>query len=241
VTATITPRAGASTPARGSLSRRFFGLAVQPRSYGKIAYLLLGLPLGVAWFAILTTGMAVGLGTIVALVGLLLLLAVWFLVRAFANLERSIANVLLGQHLAAAPLLPPHRDGRRLRVRTMIADRERWRELAYLLVRFPLGTATAVVTTTVLMTPVAIAWIPITARRGHDRPFGDWAFSDTLERVGSSSWAWLLVPVGGALLIAAVHAINTLAGASARFNMAWLGQPRPTTEPTPLPAPNGHA
>ena len=63
----------------------------------RIAYLLLGLPLGTAWFTIVVTGLSVGLSMlVVALVGIPLLLMLWYVVRALANMDRMVANVLLG-------------------------------------------------------------------------------------------------------------------------------------------------
>ena len=40
----------------------FFAVAVRPRTYGALAYLWLGFPLGLAWFVTLTVGFALGFG-----------------------------------------------------------------------------------------------------------------------------------------------------------------------------------
>ena len=98
---TITPHFTVPTDApvaRGrSPLRRFFGVVWQAQSYRNIGYLLLGLVLATAWFTLLVTALSVSLSlVVVALLGIPLLLATWYAVRAFANVERGLANVLLG-------------------------------------------------------------------------------------------------------------------------------------------------
>ena len=62
-------------------------------------------PLGTIWFAVLISGLSVGVSMlVVALLGIPMLWAMWYVVRWFANVERITANALLGQHLALAPM-----------------------------------------------------------------------------------------------------------------------------------------
>ena len=46
---------------RPSSTRRFFGVVRSSQTYRNIAYLLLGLPLGTAWFVALITAVSVGI------------------------------------------------------------------------------------------------------------------------------------------------------------------------------------
>ena len=55
----------------------------------------------------------------------------------------------------------------------MTSDRSRWRELGYLVLRFPVGVATFTAAVTALTAPVMVAYAPFQARRV-DHPFGDW-------------------------------------------------------------------
>jgi len=72
----------------------------QPDSYRNIAYLLIGLPLGTIWFTVLVTGVSVALSMLViALLGIPMLLGLWYVTRSLANVERRVANALLGQHV----------------------------------------------------------------------------------------------------------------------------------------------
>ena len=208
---------------RTSVVRRFFGVVAQPDSYRNIAFLLIGLPLGTIWFTVLVTGVSVALSmVVVALLGIPMLLALWYVTRSFANVERSMANALLSQHLPRSTMNSPHRGNLWVRLRSMTLDRDRWREVGYLMLRFPVGVATFTAAVTAIATPLMVAYAPIVAR--HDeQPFGDWALSSRMEEVASNSpWSWLLVPLGLVMLIASFHLMNAVARVCGRWARAWL-------------------
>ncbi len=204
--------------------RRFLGVVIDPQSYRNIGYLLLGLLLGTVWFTVLISGVAIGISLlVVALLGIPILVGLWYATRLFANVERTTANVLLGQHLAHHPVATNDRGNLWVRLRSMTGDRDRWRELTFLVLRFPVGIATFTVATTALAAPAMVAYAPIAARTGDAEPFGDWALSSTMQDVAGSPWAWLLVPLGVLLLLGSFHLLNALAKACGRWTAAWLG------------------
>jgi hypothetical protein len=204
--------------------RRCFGVVARPQSYRNIGYLLLGLPLGTAWFAVIVTGVSVAVSLlVVALIGLPLMLGLGYVTRAFANVERTTANVLLGEHLSLAPMTTGDHGNLWVRLRSMASDRARRRELAYLLLRFPAGVATFTAAVTALFAPAMVAYAPFAVRYDDDHSFGDWALSSTMEDVASSSpWSWLLVPLGAAMLFGSFHLLNALASACGRWASASL-------------------
>jgi hypothetical protein len=205
------------------LMRRIFGVVTRPQSYRNIGYLLLGLPLGTIWFGVLVSGLSVAVSmVVVALIGVPMLWGMWYLTRWCANVERTTANVLLGTRLAAAPIPTTTRGNVWVRLRAMTSERDRWRELGYLLARFPVGIATFTAAVTALATPFLVAFAPFSARYGGDHPFGHWSQSARMEDVAGSPWAWFLVPLGAAMLIIAFHLINALARVCARRATAWL-------------------
>jgi hypothetical protein len=194
----------------------------QPDSYRNIAFLLLGLPLGTIWFSVLVTGASVAVSMIViALIGIPMLLGLWYVTRWSANIERGAANALLGQRIPRSPMHSP-RGNIWVRLRSMSRDRDRWREVGYLMLRFPIGIATFIAAVTAIATPLLVAYAPIAARHD-DQPFGDWSLSSRMEDVASSSpWSWLLVPLGVVMLFASFHLMNAMARACARWATAWL-------------------
>jgi hypothetical protein len=221
-----TPTSPDFTHSQGRASR-FVRVVADPQSYRNITYLLIGLPLGTAWFSLLVSGVAIGASMlVVALLGIPILLGMWYVVRAAANVERVVANGLLGTSIPLAAWgAPSDRSGSHTnrsrnpwqRLRRLSADPQRWREAAFLLLRLPAGIATSTAAVTALVTPIAIAYAPFAARFEDDQPFGDWAFGDRFETIFNSSWAWGFVPAGILLLVAAVHMTNAMAGACGRW------------------------
>jgi hypothetical protein len=203
--------------------RRFLGVVAQPDSYRNIAFLLVGLPLGTVWFTVLITGVSVALSMlVVALIGIPMLLGVWYVTRAFANVERGVVNSLLAQQLPHSSMNATQRGNVWVRLRSMTRERDRWRELGYVMSRFPIGVATFTAAVTAVATPLMVAYAPIAARHDEE-PFGDWALSSRMEDVASSSpWSWLLVPLGLVMLIASFHLMNALARICGRWATAWL-------------------
>ena len=151
-----------------------------------------------------------------------MLLGLWYVTRALANVERSVTNALLGQRLAHASMNSPERGNLWVRLRSMTRDRDRWRELGYLMLRFPVGIATFTAAVVALVAPIMVAYTPIVARYD-EHPFGDWALSSNMETVASNSpWSWLLVPLGLVTLIASFHLMNAMARLCGRWATAWL-------------------
>jgi hypothetical protein len=209
---------------RPSALLRFVGVVAQPSTYRNLAYLLLGLPLGTIWFAAIVSGVSIAASmVVVALLGIPMFVGVWYLTRAFANVERVTANALLGEQLPIAPMHSPSGNVW-VRLRSMTRDKDRWRELGYLLLRFPVGIATFSAAVTAISTPFLVAYAPFVARNDA-QPFGDWALSSRMEDVASSAWAWFLIPLGVLLLIASFHLMNGMARACGRWATAWLAAP----------------
>jgi len=198
--------------------RRFLGVVAQPQSYRNLAYLLLGLPLGTLWFSVLVTLASVSVSMlVVALLGIPLLIGTWYAVRAFANVERAVTSALLEQHLDQAPMAAGVSGNLWVRLRDMSRDRARWRELGYLMLRFPAGIATFTLAVTALTVPVITAYTPIYARFV-DESFGDWFWSSELQDFASGNpLSWILVPLGVALFFAAFHGLNAVARVCGRW------------------------
>ena len=109
--------------------------------YRALTHHLLGLPLGVAYFAWLVTGLAAGLGLAITLLGIPILTLVFATVRPLLAGERAMSNALLGTDIAPSALAPGG-EGWINRLKAYWTDSATWRGIAYLLARFPVGIAT---------------------------------------------------------------------------------------------------
>ena len=82
-----------------SKKRGFFGVVADPQSYRNIAYLLLAFPLGTLYFVFLVTGLSLGFGLIITLIGIPILLLVLSGSWALCRFERQVAITLLNEDI----------------------------------------------------------------------------------------------------------------------------------------------
>jgi hypothetical protein len=181
---------------------------ITTRGWTAVTHHLLGLPLGIAYFTWLVTGLATGLGLAITLVGIPLLTLVLAGVRPLLAGERRLANALLGTELPRAGLAP-RGEGWVGRLKAYWTDRATWRGMAYLLARFPVGTATFSVVVAVYSAALYLIAAPIVA------PF------DTIELGIWQPDTWFegfaLVPLGLLLLVAAGWVSEGMAAMSRAF------------------------
>jgi Putative sensor len=164
------------------------------RGWTAVTHNLLGLPLGVAYFAWLVTGLAAGLGLAITIVGLPILTLVLASVRPLLEGERVLSNALLGTDLPRAGLAP-RGEGFIGRLKAYWTDGTTWRGVAYLLARFPIGTATfTVVVSTYSVAGFLIAAPLLAPLDALD--LGFWSPDTVLDGLA-------LLPAGLALLFAA--------------------------------------
>ena len=151
---TRTVRLPVSTPASARRSlpriRRFLHDILEPRTYGRIAYLILALPLGIIESTILVTAISVGVGTAVMLIGIPILIGTVYAWRWLAVHERRMLRRLTG-----GPFPSPYRPdaegaGRWARLGARLADPATWKDLVFLLLQLPAGIVSFTVAVSVL-------------------------------------------------------------------------------------------
>lgn len=136
----------------------FFTVPFRPRTYGALAYLWLGFPLGLAWFVALTVGFALGFGLAILWIGFFILAATLALVWLAEGLERQLAIHLLGARVPARLTAEP--AGAKARLGAALASPALWKGLLFLLGRFPLALACWIVSLVSIVVPAAFAALP---------------------------------------------------------------------------------
>jgi Putative sensor len=121
---------------------------ITPRGWTSLTHHLLGLPLGTAYFIWLVTGLSLGLGLAITIIGIPILTAVLAAVRPLLEGERILANTLLGTEITRPGLVPRARGGWFDRLKAYWTDGTTWRGIGYLFARFPIGIATFCIATT---------------------------------------------------------------------------------------------
>ncbi len=206
----------------------FFGVITRPRSYLNILYLLLGLPLGTLYFTVLVTGFSLGIGLmVVALVGIPILIALWYVTHAFMHLERSVTSGLLDVHVPPIDPLPAWPGGLWRHFKQFMGHAPTWKGIGYLLLRFPAGVATFTIAVTLVSTSVAMTFAPVYMWVSDDVTWGSWSFDPFW-------WSFLLVPVGVVLTFVSLHVMNALAAACGRWTRWSIGGHESTERSAPV-------
>ena len=113
------------------------------RTWGELAYALLGLPQGVAFFVFVVTTLMFSGGLAITFIGIPLLAVTNLLCRVIADRSRRLGNVLLGESLPGPERLQV-RPGLLGWIGSWLTDRWAWQARVYLLVKLPLGILTFV-------------------------------------------------------------------------------------------------
>ena len=111
--------------------RGFFGVIIDPRSYLNMIYLLLALPLGIAYFTFLVTGLSLGFGMIITLAGIPILLLVLGGSSVLSKFERWAAQEVLHQQITQ-PSPQTVKDGWWTRLKAHLSNRITWTGMLYL-------------------------------------------------------------------------------------------------------------
>jgi uncharacterized membrane protein len=149
-------------PAR-SAWQRFFGIALDPRAWGALVYLLLSLLTGVLYFTVVATGLSLSAGLAVLIVGLPFFLLYLGLVRVLSLLEGRIVEGLLGERMPRRPA-SARRDLPFLeRIVAMLKDPRTWLTQLYMVLLLPLGVAYFIVAFGGLATALTLFFGPLAA------------------------------------------------------------------------------
>ncbi|MBD0280949.1 MAG: sensor domain-containing protein [Thermoleophilaceae bacterium] len=174
------------------------------RTYGRIAYLLLALPLGIVESTFLVTAISFGVGTAVTLIGIPVLIGTVYAWRWMAGVERSLIGALTGIHIPspyrAEPAGASWWDGLKAR----LADPATWKDLLFLLLQLPLGIASFVIVVCVLCASLGSVLAPVYF----------WSVPDGIDlwllEVDTLLEALALVPLGAVWIVLGIPALGAL-------------------------------
>jgi signal transduction histidine kinase len=177
-----------------------------------LLYLVAGLPLGIAGWAVLLAGWVVVV--VLAITPLVVPALIGFraAIGGIAWLEARLANALLGTHLDPPTLSPA--TGFWARAGAVARDRAFWRQQVHLLQGFVLRGALAVGELALIAAGAGTAALPV-YYRWSDTDIGSW-HTDTLPRA-------LLLAVGGVAVLAfAIYLLGPLGSLSRKLAVSLL-------------------
>jgi signal transduction histidine kinase len=197
---------GGPRPASGAV-HTLLGAPFTRRAWQELLYAVVGIPLGVAGFALTVAFLGAATVLTISLVGtvlgLVLLMTGLRVARVVSAAQRALAGALLGARL---PQLPPHRSahGALRRVDARLRDGAGWRAVAAAILGLPIAVAKA----------IAVLWwaygvfsvtSPVWWLLFRNHPAGTRLSPVHFGRLAVETWpgTWLAAVLGGAILLVA--------------------------------------
>lgn len=199
--------------------RDIVGVAVDPRSYKNILYLVVGFPLGLIYAVGLTIGLSVGASFALFLVGVPVVVGTVAVSRYAADFERRLANRLLDAGIPKPDDAPVRSRDEPLyqTALTYLGAASTWTGLVFLYLRFWLGVAAFTVAAVLLGASVAVMTAPLHYADPNIGLVGVSVFD-------SRTQALVGVPVGIVAAVVSLHMLNGFARLSERVAAMLLSE-----------------
>jgi len=205
-------------PAAAAPQPSWFGVVRDPDAWAAVVYLLLALPLGIAWFTWTVTAGATSGSLLVLIIGIPLVLAFLASIRGIALLDGRIVETLLGERMprrSRAAADDGESSGLVDRLKYWVTDRRTWSSIVYLLTMLPLGVTYFTIAITLGSIGVGLVTGPIVL-----------AIAAGVDDVRPDAWVWpialALVPVGALVLVSLLHLARGIGGLHGAYAKAML-------------------
>ena len=184
-------------PPHTSVLGRFFGVLVDPHTYGSLFYMLLSLATGIFYFTWVITGAGLSAGLAILIIGIPFVILFIGASRILALVEGRIVEVMLGERMPRRPLYNDRTQPWLQRIGAMFTDPRTWGTMLYFLLMMPLGTVYFTLAIVGLSLSGAFIASPVLALIGLDDHILYWNNTSIIE----PWWADVLLPVAGVLLL----------------------------------------
>jgi len=186
-------------------------------TYLILGYLLSSLPLALAGFVLVVTGLSLGLGLLITLLGVPVLVVTLLGTRHLAAFERERARALLGARLPRPRRRAPRPAGIWVNFVDLLADRTTWSAVALVLLWLPLSILDLTVALVIVgLVAGGFAHVVFVAI-GEPNELGGWII-DTMPE------ALILVAVSGAFILFAPRLLEAWATVPRTVMTALLGR-----------------
>jgi len=207
---------------------------VSSTTWKRTAFALIALPFGVLNFSLVVTGLSLGVGLLITLLGFPIIWFTLVFARWMGRGQRAWINTMVDMPITTpGPAVANDPDRWLSRLQAGVTDGAAWRAVAYWLLALPLG----VLEFTVAVTGWSIALGGITA------PAWWWALPDDADFLWDGNqldqwWEWAAMIGAGVVFVFVtpwlVRWVTSLDGVVARWLLGGRGEPSHVT-------PDGHA
>jgi len=140
---------------------RAFGAIWSSSTWLALVHLLANLPLGIVYFVLLITGLSLGFGLLITLLGIPVLIGTGWLVRTLGHVERRRINTFLGTALRDPYRPATEPSGWVARLLAIGKDPATWRDFLFLILRLPMGLLTFTIAITIWLLAVGLLLSPV--------------------------------------------------------------------------------
>ncbi len=203
----------ANTPVRG-----FFRVALDPKTYGALFYMLLSLVTGIFYFTWAVAGLSLSAGFFALIIGIPFFILFMASVYAISLVEGRLIETLLGVRMPRRPLYQDTEHTWLQRIKSLLLDSRTWLSLMYMVLMMPLGIVYFTLPISLIIVSVACVVAPVLFwlyQTGWITVYGEMHFSmGSLDPVVFSP----LLFIGGIVMFfASLHIIRAVGQWHARF------------------------
>jgi hypothetical protein len=201
---------------------RFFGVAVDPKTYGALVYMVLALATGIFYFTWAVTGLSLSISLMILIIGIPLGLLFLGSVRLISYMEGFLVSGLLGAHLRADDEDTEVSDeeveaekGFVALIKRTVKDARTWTSMVYMVLQLGLGILYFTFVVTALSVSLAFMVAPFLKFFGGEHlniSVGPNDFEGLpaglmwLEQASQSgALYWALAPIGFVLFFLTLH------------------------------------
>jgi len=185
-------------PPRTSLPGRFFGVLVDPHTYGSLFYMLLALATGTFYFTWVVTGASLSLGLAILIIGIPFFILFVGATRILALVEGRIVEVMLGERMPRRPLYSDRTQPWLQRIKAMFTDPQTWGTMLYFLAMLPLGVLYFTLAVVGLSLAMGLIALPL----GYWLGFGEHIIVSGFDIFDPySPWLWPVSILAGVLVL----------------------------------------
>jgi uncharacterized membrane protein len=176
---------------------QFFGVALEPRTYAALFYMLLSLATGIFYFTWVVTGISMSAGLSVLIIGIPFVILFFGSVRVLSLVEGRLVEVMLGERMPRRPRYAATDAPMLERIRTMFTDARTWGTMLYMLLMLPVGIAYFTIAVTLLSISLSFIFAPVLALAA----WAGWAPFAEFQVTGIQVYQLPFVFLGGIVLL----------------------------------------
>lgn len=143
-----------------SLLGRFFGVYIDPRTWGSLLFMFITFVTGIIYFTWAVTGVSLSVSFLILIIGIPFAILFLLSVQGLALLEGRLVEALLGVRMPRRPLFAQPALKWIERLKALVTDKHTWMSLVYMVLQLPLGVIYFSVNVTLIALSLGVMFAP---------------------------------------------------------------------------------